>query len=406
MTPADRQAMRRARRQAGRVVVPDRVPNHAAVFHDIQVVPADAYRHRSMLTNGGPVWPDFDAQTLVRFMQGGRYVDAAVAASPGPLRVIDRACVWGGYAIPHFGHLVADQMTRVLEARVNRPDDLFLFVTRPGVPVADMPGFVWQVLDWYGLARDQVHLVTEPLLVPELRCYAQAEPSGSGGPSQHYLDLLAVNAVARGLQPLRADLVYVCRAGLLAMGKGGLAGEAYVMGLLARLGVRVLDPSQASLREQLAVYEGARVLVFAEGSAMHGRQLLGQVDQQIVILNRRPGARLAQAALAARCTQLRYVDACAHMIIIGSMAARKQKALAVSLYDLTALFACFAGYGIDLQAAWDQVAFAAAVQQDAEAWLRAQAFTLGAAVFDLEDAYRQLHTAGVPVGRVFDAEGA
>lgn len=390
------EAERRAKRQAART-------SGAALFRDIEVVPGDAYRLRSMLTNGGPVWPRFARQTTARFMQGGVYVDRPVAPSGQVLQVIERPCVWGGYAIHHFGHLVADQMTRVLEGRVTRPDDLFLFLNRPGEPVAMMPDYIWAVMDWYGLAREQVHMVTAPVLVRELRCCEQAEPFASGPPSAEYLARLAENARQRGLQPEPADLVYVGRAGLLALGKGGLAGEAYLTDLLLGLGVRVLDPARASLSAQLAAYAGARVLIFAEGSALHGRQLLGRVDQQIVVLNRRKGARLAEAALAARCRELHYVDACAQMVSIGSMDARREAALMLSLYDLDAVFVCFARFGIDLRGAFDPAAFAAAVVRDAEAWLYAQAFAMGAAVFDLDEAYGQLRAAGVPVRRAYDA---
>ena len=186
------------------------------------------------------------------------------------------------------------------------------------------------------------------------------------------------------------------------MGKGGLAGESYLTQLLMQLGVPVLDPMQVSLTAQLASYAGAKTLIFAEGSALHGRQLLGHVDQVMVVLNRRKAARLAQAALAARCTELRYVDASAQMVVIGSMAARKERALALSLYDLDVVFATFAGFGIDLQGAWDHAAYALAVRQEAEDWLMAQAFTLGAAVFDLDEAYDHLHAVGVPVRRVYE----
>ncbi|MEI6096751.1 MAG: glycosyltransferase 61 family protein [Alphaproteobacteria bacterium] len=405
LTPETPSAPHRAKGRAmERVATPAR-RSSAVVFRDIEVVPGDAYRLRSILTNGGPVWPRFHRQTTARFMQGGVYVDRPVVPSGLPLQVIERPCVWGGYAIPHFGHLVADHMTRVLEGRVTRPDDLFLFLNRPGEPVETMPDYIWQVMDWYGLARAQVHMVTVPVLARELRCYPQAEPFGSGPPSADYLSLLAENARQRGLQPQPADLVYVGRVGMLALGKGGLAGEAYLTDVLKGLGVQVLDPAQASLTEQLAAYAGAKVLVFAEGSAMHGRQLLGRLEQQIVVLNRRKGARLAEAALVARCDQVTYVEASGQTIGMGTLDTLTHSAQGLSLLDLDAVFASFARFGVDLQGVFDPVAFAAAVVKDAESWLYAQAFTLGAAVFDLDEAYGQLHAKGVPVRRVYEAEG-
>jgi hypothetical protein len=42
---------------------------------------------------------------------------------------IKEAAVWGGYVHPHFGHLVAEHLTRILPSIQARPDDLVLFIT-------------------------------------------------------------------------------------------------------------------------------------------------------------------------------------------------------------------------------------------------------------------------------------
>ena len=365
-----------------------------ALFRDIEVVPGDAYRLRSVLLNGGPVWPRFRRQTVARFVWRGNYVDEPLSPSGGPLEVVDHPCLWGGYAIPHFGHLVADHLTRVLEGRVQRPQDALLFLRRPGS--AEVPGYFWDLMDWYGVPRGQVKFVTHPLRVQELRCFAQAEPFGSWPPGDRYLDLLAQNAVRAGLVPEPAPVVYVGRIGMLAEGKGGAAGESYLVQRLRALGVRVLDPARAPLRAQLAAYAGAGVLVFAEGSAVHGRQLLGRLDQAVVVLNRRKGARIAQAALAARCRDLSHVEAAAQVIAMGTFAG-KQASLGLSLYDLDAVFAAFARHGVDLAAGWDMAAFRAAVLADAERWLLALLTREGAVLFDLTMAAEGLREAGVPV---------
>ena len=93
----------------------------------------------------------------------------------------------------------------------------------------------------------------------------------------------------------------VSRAGIAQRGGGGHAGESYLIGLLRSKGVTVLDPGQADLSVQMAAYAGAVRLIFAEGSALHGRQLLGRVAQDIDVLRRRPGKVMAQAQLQPRC---------------------------------------------------------------------------------------------------------
>jgi hypothetical protein len=384
-----------------RALTGDPVPVFASdafvLFHDIEVVPGEAFRLQSVLLDGGPVWPDFDRQALVRMVRRGRYVDEPVTPSDGPHEVIRHPCVWGGYAIPHFGHLIADHLTRVLEGRVNRPQDVMLFLLRPGQGVGDLPGYFWDLMDWYGVPRGQVRFVTVPLRVAELRCFAQAEPFQSSPPSPRYLDLLAQNAVRRGLVPEVAPVVYVGRMGMLAQAKGGAAGEGYLVEVLQRAGVRVLDPARAPLRAQLAAYAGAGVLIFAEGSAVHGRQLLGWLDQAIVVLNRRQGARMAEAALTARSRGVEYVEATGQGIGMGTLAAGRQAAIGLALYDLTAVKGALARHGVDLTGLWDDVAYQDAVRADARAWLLAQRDLMGAAPLDLALATEALGRAGVPV---------
>jgi hypothetical protein len=184
---------------------------------------------------------------------------------------------------------------------------------------------------------------------------------------------------------------------MLAQAKSGAAGESYLVQVLQRAGVRVLDPGRARLGEQLAAYAGAGVLIFAEGSAVHGRQLLGWRDQSIVILNRRQGARMAEAAMTPRCRDLQYVEATGQGIGIGTMAAARQSALGLSLYDLAAVMAALARHGVDLTGLWDDAAYQAAVRADARTWLCAQRDVMGAARLDLTLATEALAQVGVVV---------
>ena len=148
-------------------------------------------------------------------------------------------------------------------------------------------------------------------MVSELRCAPQAERLEMIGPSERYLALLDQTTRRNALVPKQSAVLYVTRSGLLRLGKGGHVGESYLVVVLQALGVEILDPGTATLTEQLASYAGARTLVFAEGSAMHGRQLLGRLPQDIVVLQRREEQKLARHNLTPRCRALRYVEASA-----------------------------------------------------------------------------------------------
>ncbi|GAB1479974.1 hypothetical protein MASR2M74_25440 [Paracoccaceae bacterium] len=249
-----------------------------------------------------------------------------------------------------------------------RPDDIYLFTIEPHLTEADIPAHIWELLAWYGLPRAQVRIVTAPLRVAILRVAAQAEMLPLVAPTSDYLALLEERAIANGLKPEPADLLYVSRAGFVALGQGGHAGEGYLVDRLRDLGVAVLDPARAPLRQQLAGYAGAAQLVFAEGSAVHGRQILGRIAQDIHILRRRPGRSVARAMLRPRCTRLTYHSTSAALLTDSYPNGRPRPGSAAAIYDRPVLFSAFAMLGVDLSEAWDESDFHAAQIDDLRGW--------------------------------------
>ena len=64
----------------------------------------------------------------------------------------------------------------------------------------------------------------------------------------------------------------------------GFAGEAYLEQVLERIGIGVIRPEKFSIAEQMATYRAAQTLMFAEGSALHGAQLLGRALGDVVAI--------------------------------------------------------------------------------------------------------------------------
>ncbi len=338
------------------------------LFHAVPVVPVSVVRRS--VGQGGPIWPDYDSQIAPRHCRAGVPVDRR-PAPPKRARALSQPAVWGGFLINQFGHLVAEHLPRLPQSLRDRPDDLYLFTVHPGQDADTLPGYVWQALEWFGLHRSQVRLISKPVVAAELRVAAQGEMLGKCDIRPAYLDLVEALAERNALRPERAGIVFVTRAGLLAAGKAGHLGETYLAGLLQRLGVRVLDPAAQGLRQQLALYAGAGVLVFAQGSALHGRGLLGRIDQEIHVLCRRPNHFTARNQTAPRCRALHYHNSVAGCLPVTQPDGRERNDLALSFYDLPVLFQCFARLGIDLAAHWDAAAFRAAEEAEAAAWLAA-----------------------------------
>ena len=342
-------------------------------FNDVPVVPVVSYaRH---VPRGGPIWPDFDNQTTARHFYNGHPADRPAPMPDAPIEDHLEEAVWGGFLDPGFGHLVAEHLSRVRWALTVWPDKTYLFTVAPGTTADGVAAWVWQILAFVGLPAAQVRLVTAPLRVARLHVAAQDEMLGEVAPSPAYLDLL--DRFTAKITPAPTDLLYVTRKGMVVQGEGGHAGEDYLVEVLESLGVAVFDPRRADIPAQLAAYAGAKHLVFAEGSALHGRQLLGRLPQRITVLMRRPRFKMAEDAIAPRVQALTYLN-------VGTTplkaydggghdpAAKDRPALALRLYDLDALMAGFATMGVPLASVWDRHAYRAAAKRDIEGWTRAR----------------------------------
>lgn len=338
------------------------------LFHDVPVAPAS--RNVRSKGSGGPVWPDFDRQVAARFCRDGIPSDSRPPV-PAKLHRIEGPAVWGGFLIRQFGHLVAEHLTRLPQSVMERPDDLYLFTLEPGETRDSLPGYIWDVLGWFGVRPGRTRLVNRGFLAPELRVAAQGEMLGKQPTPAAYLDRLQALARRNRLEPVRAEIVFVTRAGMVAAGKGGHAGEGYLADALARCGVRVFDPGRATLREQLAVYAGASVLVFSEGSAQHGRCLLGRLPQDMHVLRRRSRRNTAITQLRARCQRIAYHETVAASLGTATEARGSRVDLVAAVYDVAVLFALFGTLGVDLAGVWDDRAYRAAARADIAGWMAA-----------------------------------
>lgn len=337
-------------------------------FQNITVAPGQSTIDNGFIAVGGPIWPDFEDQTTVRFNRQGLPIDQRPTAPPHLALQFATPCLWGGFAFQHFGHFTAEVVGRVILSIRQRATDTVLFIALPGLREHHYPSYFWDLLDWCGLPVDRVKFVTTPLLCSELRVMPEPEQLNYLPPFAGYLSLLDENAARNRLVPVPNERLYVARSKMLGRGGGCHAGESYLVDLLQKAGVAILYPEQLGLRAQLALYAGAKVIVFAEGSAIHGRQLLGWYNQHIMILNRRKSNQMALHAMTARCAKLTYCEAAQVILTPVCAEVANMSAIGLSIYDRQAVIADFASIGVDLAPLWDNGAYHAWLRRDVQSW--------------------------------------
>jgi hypothetical protein len=344
-------------------------------FRDVTVTPTAAILQRPLPLEfkGGPAWPEFDAQRAARHLRGmeGRPFDTA----PDPVEAAEDSldeAVWCGPLCPHFGHAIADYGGRIAVSAHLRPGLKLLFSHREG---EEVPAFFDGMLAQLGVEAGRVVILRRPVRVGTLHVFPQAERLQGPPPDPAYLDLLQGTGIGDTDPDLADRAVYLSRSRVRADTLiGRIAGEGYLDEAIRRAGAIVAYPEELPLPEQMRLYRSAGRLVFSEGSALHGLQLLGRIRGEVGVLVRRPNSRMAGNAVRRRAARLHWLEATA-----GLVRGRRRDGVGfdvsrgLTVLDEAALQEVLgARLGIHLAPHWDGAAFRAAVLADLERWRAAR----------------------------------
>ena len=331
-------------------------------FHDVLI---DRGANRQV---PGAAWPDFDTQYHARLLRRGRVVCTAPKIDAAAAETQENPVIFASVYENHFGHLTAETVPRLPQA-LAECGDLPLVFTRMRADRSTGRSVMFNaVMDWLDIPQSQIHFVERPTLFRQVHIAAQGEHLDGPRTPSEYLDLLE-RRVARKL-PVRPPkgVAFVTRAGLDHK-MGAHAAERYLVSCLRDLGVRIIYPEALLLREQMRLYARAKHLVFSEGSAIHGRQLIGRVDQSISILRRRRGSNMARGQMAPRCSSLNYVPCFGGALHLTNRGGASLHWAMKSFYNIDALHGFFADLGLPLAQVWSQSRYRDIRDQDVLAWV-------------------------------------
>ncbi len=338
-------------------------------FRDVLVTPyTDLLQagHSHLAHRGGPLWPDFDSQYEARH----RRRDVVVDDEPEPQlqeEYLKGTWAWAGPITAHFGHQILEFSMRLAPTLAHDPDARFLFGVTSFArfqTIDNAPPFFKAILDWLGIPLRRCRVVSAPTLVETLVVAPQAEQLGGPGPTAEHLDLMDDITRARFEHLDSRGTVYVSRATMVER----FAGEATLEAALERTGIEVVRPEALPLVEQLQIYSSARLLIFAEGSAMYGPLLTGRSLHDVAVLCRRPQSRLAFPQIGPRAKSIRYFEAIKELKS-GTLFPRKP--VSMTLLDEDAVLDVFDQLDVPLRRHWDARNFAERCQEDIASFPRA-----------------------------------
>lgn len=334
------------------------------VFHDILAGPSPNRR------TPGVLWPDFDSQVGARLWRDGKAFCLRPTIDATNPRLIADPAVFVSMHDGHFGHICAETAPRIPQSLAHAPGLPLYFSCLHRMDLSKASPVFRAVLDWLNVPPGLVRFFHEPTLFRELHVAAQAEPMNGPPPPEEYLDLLE-KRIAGNLEPVRPKgIVFVTRA-QLSPEQGRSAGERYLAFCLQQLGVRVMYPETLPLAEQMRIYAGARHLVFQEGSAIHGRQLLGRIDQHISIIRRRARSSIARNQIEPRCASLTYLASFNGGLSLKDPAGWEVSHSMCSFYRMAVVFDHFESLGVPLRRVWNWKNYQDQRDEDVLSWLRA-----------------------------------
>ncbi|MEJ6393721.1 FkbM family methyltransferase [Gymnodinialimonas sp. 2305UL16-5] len=196
--------------------------------------------------------------------------------------------LFGGIMSWHFGHFLVESLSRLWPLH-SQHDDLasVLFVPKgPADKQRSETRFQREVLDIIApdIPREVLTRPTrvERLIVPE-QGFGTAQLETGTAAFRAFIKSRAWPAP----NPDAPKCIYVSRADLNPQKKGRIIGDTNLADFLARRGYHVVHPQKLNAHDQLALYRGARRLIFDDGSALHLFGLVAETDQTVASIQRR-----------------------------------------------------------------------------------------------------------------------
>ncbi|WPY95565.1 glycosyltransferase family 61 protein [Limimaricola variabilis] len=222
--------------------------------------------------------------------------DSAVTLPPpppsGPVETLAGRWLFLGPLFGHFGHFLVESIARLWALEGLRDEiDGVLFVPK-------FQHRVQQVADTYRpfLAALGVDLPMRSLERPTRveRLHVPVQGFGMFGMIEGAAEFRRFmrEHAGKAVAPAGAERIYISRSGL-PVGRGSILGEARLEAWLADQGYSIFHPQQHDFTSQIAAYKAAREIVAVDCSPLHLLALVGDAEQKVGIIARRPG-RLAE----------------------------------------------------------------------------------------------------------------
>ena len=195
---------------------------------------------------------------------------------------LEGPALFAGYAPDQFGHVLINALGRLWALDTLPQDTTLIYVTNHRL---NLLTHMRPVLDLLGV-RHPIFVMSAPTVVGRLFTATDLFSERYGAfAAPEFVDWLG-----KRLKPsapiTRGRKLYVSRTGL-GHNYGRIAREDVLEELLIANGYEVFRPETVDMATQVATYQSAQDLIFAEGSPLHLYALVKRAGQRVAVLQRR-----------------------------------------------------------------------------------------------------------------------
>lgn len=264
--------------------------------------------------------------------------------------------IYAGPTYAHFGHVMAEMVHRILPSKHLFRCDEWLFVggagEQPAIAGFDaLPDVFRQILQFLQVEPGRVNVIRENRIVDRIHVVEQGSDFGGGPKPGYLLDLREFSE--RRLDDLHGGetaypKVYVSRTKVPH--GGNFLGERYLEALLQAEGFTIFHPQNHPVSRQMDVYRKAELVIFPEGSACHGVELLGEtmLNRCCLLVRREDHREIFKRVLAPRSREFSCYSGSTSLgaIVLHPASGEPLEHMGVSLLDTEVLTTFIRNTGI------------------------------------------------------------
>ena len=209
------------------------------------------------------------------------YTNKPIALTSSEMPKLNGSHIFGGMLQEHFGHFLTESIGRIWALKhLSSKFNSIVFYHR--VPNGRIPRFVREIMEVLA-PNIQINIILQPTIIEELAVPTHIEKNGM---------LYGHSVMQEAVYPLKnirsgtAKRLYISRS-KLNLNDGGILFEELIENYLEAEGYVIIHPEKMTINEQIAAYNGAEELIFAEGSSLHLYSLVARPSQRIFIIWRR-----------------------------------------------------------------------------------------------------------------------